>query len=458
MVLLHSRNAQRKVRMTTTSHGLASQSGLQAYRASVLHFVDDPLLTEQSYRWHEDGLLIADNDRIQQAGDYAQLHSTLPPGTPIHDYRGKIILPGFIDTHVHYPQTDIIASPASGLLPWLETYTFPAERKFSDPEHATEVARFFLDELLSCGTTTAMVYCTVHPQSVDAFFTESAARNMRMAAGKIMMDRNCPEFLRDSAESSAQDSEALIKKWHKQGRQLYAITPRFAPTSCETQLQLAGELARRYPDTYIQTHVAENVDEVAWVKSLFPTARSYLDVYDQYGLMRERAMYAHCIWLDDTDRTRMRETGSSIAVCPTSNLFLGSGLFDFACADASRLGLSLGTDVGGGTSFSMLQTMNEVYKVARMGGTHLPALRMFYMATLGGARSMRLEGTIGNFVAGAEADFIVLDPQATPLLARRTAQSNSLEELLFALALLGDDRCVAETYVAGRLLHLRKTR
>ncbi|MGZ5780959.1 MAG: guanine deaminase, partial [Burkholderiaceae bacterium] len=409
--------------MTGNQHESTPKSGVQAYRASVLHFVDDPALHEQAYRWHEDGLLIVDNDRIQAAGDYAQLHSTLPHDTPIHDYRGKIIVPGFIDTHVHYPQTDIIASPAPGLLPWLETYTFPAERKFSDPEHASEVARFFLDELLSCGTTTAMVYCTVHPESVDAFFTESAARNMRMAAGKIMMDRNCPEFLRDSADGSARDCDALIRKWHKHGRQLYAITPRFAATSCETQLQLAGELARTYPDTFIQTHVAENVDEVAWVKSLFPTARSYLDVYDQYGLMRERAMYAHCLWLDDTDRSRLQETGTAIAICPTSNLFLGSGLFDFARADALQLQLSLGTDVGGGTSFSMLQTMNEVYKVARMGGTHLSALRMFYLATLGGARSMQLEGTIGNFVAGAEADFIVLDPQATPLLARRTGQS-----------------------------------
>jgi guanine deaminase len=443
--------------MTSNQHESASKPDIQAYRASVLHFVADPALHEQAYSWHEDGLLIVDKDRIQAAGDYAQLHSTLPPGTPIHDYRGKIILPGFIDTHVHYPQTDIIASPAPGLLPWLETYTFPAERQFSDPEHASEVARFFLDELLSCGTTTAMVYCTVHPESVDAFFTESAARNMRMIAGKVMMSRNCPEFLSDTAESSARDSEVLIQRWHKQGRQLYAITPRFAPTSCESQLQLAGELARSYPDTFIQTHVAENIDEVAWVKSLFPSARSYLDVYDQVGLMRKRAMYAHCIWLDDADRFRLKETGSAIAICPTSNLFLGSGLFNFSGADASRLALSLGTDVGGGTSFSMLQTMNEVYKVARMGGTHLSALRMFYLATLGGARSMQLEGTIGNFVAGAEADFIVLDPQATPLLARRTAQSNSLEELLFALALLGDDRSVAATYIASCPLHTRKT-
>lgn len=439
--------------MAITSTG---NTGLQAYRASLLHFTNDPAFHQQAYAWHEDGLLIVNDGKVQAAGDFTQLKNSLPEGTTVHDYRAKLIIPGFIDTHIHYPQTDMIASPAPGLLPWLETYTFPTERKFCDPEHAAEVARFFLDELLRCGTTTAMVYCTVHPESVEAFFTESEARNLRMVAGKVMMDRNCPEFLRDTAESGARESEDLIKKWHKRGRQLYAITPRFAPTSTEAQLQLAGELARAYPDAYLQTHVAENTDEVAWVKSLFPKARSYMDVYDHYGMMRPRAMYAHCIWLDDADRARMAETHSAVSMCPTSNLFLGSGLFNFERADAHHVPLSLATDVGGGTSFSMLQTMNEAYKVARMGCTYLPALRMFYLATLGGARCMQLEGTIGNFVAGAEADFIVLDPQATPLLARRCSRTDSLEELLFALALLGDDRTVAATYAAGRQVHLRQ--
>ena len=424
----------------------------QAYRAAILHFHADPAFDDKAYAWHEDGLLIVADGHVQAAGEYALLHSRLPEGVMVQDYRGKLIVPGFIDTHIHYPQTEMIASPAPGLLPWLQTYTFPNERKFADAEHASEVARFFLDELLRCGTTTAMVYCTVHPASVDAFFAESEKRQLRMVAGKVLMDRHCPEFLCDTAESGIRESEELIRKWHKRGRQLYAITPRFAATSSEAQLQLAGELARAYPDTFLQTHVAENTDEVAWIKSLFPNARSYLDVYDRYGMLRPRAMYAHCIWLDDRDRERMRETQSATAVCPTSNLFLGSGLFDFAKADAMRLPLSLASDVGGGTSFSMLQTMNEAYKVARMGGTHLPALRMFYLATLGGARSMQLEGTIGNFATGAEADFIVLDPQATPLLARRTARAENLEEMLFAFALLGDDRAVTATYSAGKLV------
>jgi len=427
----------------------------QAYRASVLHFTADPAFNGNAYVWHEDGLLVVEDGRVKAAGDYTQLRTTLPQDAVVHDYRGKLIVPGFIDTHIHYPQTDMIASPAPGLLPWLETYTFPTERKFDDPEHAHEVARFFIEELLRCGTTTAMVYCTVHPTSVNAFFGESHKRNLRMVAGKILMDRNCPKFLCDTAEGGVRQSEELINTWHKHGRQLYAITPRFAPTSTQAQLQLCGELARAYPDTFLQTHVAENTDEVAWVKSLFPDSRSYLDVYDKVGMMRPRAMYAHCIWLDDHDRMRMRETQSAASICPTSNLFLGSGLFDFKRADEAQVPMSLATDVGGGTSFSMLQTMNEVYKVARMGGTYLPALRLFYMATLGGARSMQLEGTIGNFATGVEADFVVLDPQATPLLARRTSRTESLEELLFALALLGDDRAVAATYSAGKRVHAR---
>ena len=430
-------------------------SNVHAYRASLLHFSNDPAFDEDATQWHSDGLLVVADGKIVAAGDYDRLLPTLPAGAMTHDWRGKIITPGFIDTHVHYPQTDMIASPASGLLPWLNTYTFPTERKFEDSAHATDVADFFLAELLRNGTTTAAVYCSVNPQSVDAFFERSHALNLRMIAGKVMMDRNAPAFLLDTAESSARDTEALIKRWHKKGRQHYAITPRFAPTSTEAQLRLAGELASQYQDTYIQTHVAENTDEVKWVKELFPDSRSYLDVYEKRGLMRKRALYAHCIWLDDNDRARMAATGSVATVCPTSNLFLGSGLFDFINADKLRMPVSLATDVGGGTSFSMLQTMNELYKVGRMSGVHLAAQRMFYMATLGGARALQLEGTIGNFAAGCDADFIVLDPQATPLLSRRSATTDSLEEQLFALAILGDDRTITATYSAGERVHQR---
>jgi len=427
---------------------------VQAYRASLLHFRADPAFDDQAALWHEDGLLVVEDGRVKAAGDYVALSSTLPPGVEPLDYRGKVIAPGFIDTHLHYPQTDMIASPAPGLLPWLDTYTFPTERQFEDAPHARSTADFFLDELLRCGTTTAMVYCTVHPQSVDEFFEASEARNLRMVAGKVLMDRHCPDFLRD-LEGDLGQSEALIEKWHKRGRALYAITPRFAPTSTDVQLRLTGELAARHPDTFIQTHVSENQDECKWVGELFPQARSYLDVYECFGLMRPRAMFGHCIWLDDADMARMAATGSAAAVCPTSNLFLGSGLFDFERADQAGMLLSLGTDVGAGTSFSMLQTMNEAYKVARLKGSYLPALRMFYLATLGAARAMRLDDTIGSFAPGLEADFVVLDPKATPLLARRTGNCNALEELLFALALLGDDRTVGATYSAGRRVHAR---
>ena len=432
-----------------------STTDLQAYRGSLLHFLADPAFSDNAHAWHEDGLLIVADGKVRAAGDYATLHATLPAATTVHDYSGKLLMPGFIDTHIHYPQTDIIASPSAGLLPWLETYTFPAERGFEHPEHAAGVAEFFLDELLRCGTTTAMVYCTVHPQSVDAFFTASESRGLRMIAGKVMMDRNCPDFLCDTAEQGARESEELIKRWHNHGRSQYAITPRFAPTSTPEQLHLAGELALAYPDTYIQTHVSENEAECAWVRELFPQSRSYIDVYDSYGMLRPRAMYGHCIWLDDADRRRMAETGAAAAICPTSNLFLGSGLFDFERADQAGMLVALATDVGGGTSFSMLQTMNEAYKVARLKGSHLPALRMFYLATLGAARAMQLEGTIGNFAPGAEADFIVVDPQATPLLQRRSRSVASLEEQLFALALLGDDRAIAATYSGGRQVHVR---
>ncbi|NNG25358.1 guanine deaminase [Telluria aromaticivorans] len=427
---------------------------VQAYRASLLHFHADPAFHADAHAWHEDGLLIVEDGRVKAAGDYAKLACTLPDGVTPADYRGCLISPGFIDTHLHFPQTDMIASPSPGLLPWLETYTFPTERRFGETEHARDTAEFFLDELLRCGTTTAVVYCTVHRESVDTFFEASEARNLRMVAGKVLMDRHCPDFLRD-VEGGVGDSADLIEKWHKRGRALYAITPRFAPTSTDAQLRATGELAAAYPDTFIQTHVSENQDECKWVGELHPQARSYLDVYERFGLMRPRALFGHCIWLDDEDFARMTATGAAAAVCPTSNLFLGSGLFDFDRADRARTQLSLGTDVGAGTSFSMLQTMNEAYKVARLKGSYLPALRMFYLATLGAARAMDLEGTIGSFAPGAEADFIVLDPASTPLLARRTKQLESLEELVFALALLGDDRAVKATYSAGALVHTR---
>ena len=426
-----------------------------AFRAQLLTFNGDPSRSPDAAVFHEDGLLIVEDGHVVAAGAYAALASQLAPDASVQDMRDKLIVPGFIDTHIHYPQTDMIASPAAGLLPWLDTYTFPTERRFTDEAYARDTAAFFLEELLACGTTTALVYCTVHKQSADALFAESEARNLRMVGGKVLMDRNCPEFLRDTAQSGYDDSAELIGRWHNRGRQMYALTPRFAPTSTEAQLEACGVLAREHADVFVQSHVAENLDEVKWVNSLFPGHRSYLDIYDHYGLLRRRAVYGHCIHFDAEDRKRMAQTGTVASHCPTSNLFLGSGLFDFDKADEAGMPVALATDVGGGTSFSMLQTMNEAHKVARLTGHHLTATRMFYLATAGAAQALDLADKVGTLKPKSEADFVVLDPQATPLLARRTARTESLEELLFAFALLGDDRAVYETYAAGKRVHRR---
>ncbi|WP_439668654.1 guanine deaminase [Cupriavidus necator] len=426
----------------------------RAIRGRVLHFLRDPQFHEDAYQYWDDGVLIVTNGRIAAAGDYTQLAARIPADAEIVDHRGKLIVPGFIDTHVHYPQTDMIASPSPGLLHWLETYTFPEERRFADPDYARGVAGFFTEELLRNGTTSAVVWSTVHKASAEALFAESEARNLRMVTGKVMMDRNCPEFLRDTAETGARDSADLLSRWHNKGRLAYAITPRFAPTSTEAQLAACGELARAYPDAFIQTHVAENRDEVKWVAELFPDARSYLDVYDRYGLLRPGAMYGHAIYLDQDDRRRLADSGAAVAHCPTSNLFLGSGFYDFHQSDANRLNVTLATDVGGGTSFSMFRTMNAAHKVARMGSYYLTALRMFYLATRAAAEALGWTDRVGSFSVGCEADFIVLDPKATPLIARRSNRSETLEEELFAFAMLGDDRVIDSVYVMGEAAHV----
>ena len=363
------------------------------------------------------------------------------------------MLPGFIDTHIHYPQSDVIAAGGRQLLDWLENYTFVEERRFADPEHAAEVAEFFLDELARNGTTTALVFCTVHPVSVDAFFAAAARRRLRMIAGKVLMDRNAPPALCDSPERADAESRALIERWHGRDRLLYAITPRFAPTSSEAQLQVAGQLAREFPDAFIHSHLAENHDEIRWVRELFPASRSYLDVYDRFGLLRERAVYAHCIYLDAADRRRMAQSGAAAAFCPTSNLYLGSGLFDIAAADAAGMRFSTATDVGGGTSFSMLRTLDEARKVARLQGQDLSPLRALYLATLGAARCLKVDDRIGRLEVGAEADFIVLDLEATALMARRGAAAATLSDALRILITLGDDRAIAATYILGHQVH-----
>jgi guanine deaminase len=427
-------------------------SGRSAHRGAVLHFRSDPGDSDDagSYEYWPDGVLIVANGRIEAAGPAAALLNSLAGDVTLHEHGDRLLLPGFIDTHIHYPQTDIIASAGRNLLDWLEHYTFPAERRFEEAVHARSSAHFFFDELARNGTTTAQVLGTVHKLATEVFFEEAAKRNLRMIAGKLLMDRHCPEYLRDTPADGERDTRDLIEKWHGHERLHYAITPRFAPTSSDEQLASAGRVARDYPDVFIHSHLAENLDEVAWVRQLFPNARSYLDVYDRAGLLRERSTYAHCIHLDETDRRRMADSGSSAAFCPTSNLYLGSGLFDVAAADAAALKFALATDVGGGSSFSMLRTLGEAYKVAQLLGQRLSPLRMFYLATLGGARILGLQDRIGHFAPGNEADFIVIDPHATPLMSRRATQSTTLSGRLLLLATLGDDRNVAETYIMGQ--------
>ena len=425
-------------------------SGLRAIRGEIVHFLGDPAdLGADALAHFPDGLLIVRDGLVAELGPAPDLLPRLPAGTTVDDYRGKLVLPGFIDTHIHYAQTDIVASYGEQVLAWLEKYTYPTERRFADPAHAAAVAEFFCDELLRNGTTTAMAFATVHPASVDALFAAARKRRMRMIAGKVLMDRNCPDFLRDPADRGDAESKALIERWHGRDRLLYAVTPRFAPTSTPAQMALAGRLFADHPGVYLQSHLAENEREVAWVARLYPEARSYLDVYERYGQLGARSVFAHCVWLDDTDRARMAATGAAISFCPTSNLFLGSGLFDLDRAQAAGVRVGLGTDVGGGTSFSMLQTLNEAYKVQQLRGQRLPVERGFYLATRGGARSLYLDDRIGSFDTGREADLVVLDPAATPLLARRTAVATTLAERLFGIMLRGDDRAVAATHILG---------
>ncbi len=369
------------------------------------------------------------------------------------NYQDKIITAGFVDTHIHYPQTGMIASYGEQLLDWLENYTFPEEERFKDPEYAAKVAKIFLDELASNGTTTALVFGTVHKQSVDVFFQEAKRRDLRMICGKVLMDRNAPEYLTDTPGSGYQDSKDLIEKWHGNGRLSYAVTPRFAPTSSPEQLATVGQLLKEYPSVYMHTHLSENKQEIEWVKSLFPEREGYLDVYDHYGLLHQRSVFAHGVHLSDCECQRLSDTGSAIAFCPTSNLFLGSGLFDLTRLEEYGVRVGMGTDVGAGTSFSLMQTMSEAYKVMQLQQQKLHPVKSLYQATLGGAKALYLDDKIGSLEVGKEADFVVLEPNATTLMKFRMQQAKTLEEKLFVLMSLGDDRTVHATYINGNLAY-----
>ncbi len=436
----------------------AATDGVTALRGTIVTCRDDPFLTDpaQAFAVEADGLVICRNGLVEAAGPARELLKTVPPHA-VADHSGCLIVPGFVDAHVHYVQTGMVASYGEQLLDWLDRYAFPAEMEFSDPAHAAAMARVFCDELLRNGTTTALVFCAVYPQSVDALFAEGQRRGMRLAAGKVLMDRNAPDGIRDTAQSAYDDSKALIARWHGNGRSIYAITPRFAGTSTPAQLDAAGALWREHKDVLVHSHIAENQREIAWTAELFPGRKDYLDVYDHHGLTGRRAVFAHGVHLSEDELCRCHASGTALAHCPTSNLFLGSGLFRIAAAKDPRrpVQVGLGTDIGGGTSFSLLATMGAAYQVAQLGGRSLGAVEAFYLATLGGARALALDDRIGTIAPGFEADFAVLDPNATPLLTLRNARAQSTQDVLFALMTLGDDRAVRATYVAGRCAYAR---
>ncbi len=430
----------------------------QAFRAPIYHCLADPGEAGDSSatQYFDDGLLVVEDGIIVAIGDAADL-LTGHADIPLEAFPDKLIVPGLIDCHVHFPQVDIIASYGERLLDWLDRYAYPCEMRYGNAAYANAAAGFFLDELLRNGTTTAAVFATVHPQSADAIFSAADARNMRLIAGKVLMDINCPGELQDTPTSAYEDSKQLIERWHGKGRLGYAITPRFAITSSEEQLAAAGRLANEYPDTWVHTHLAENPAEIDEVASQFSWSSSYLNVYDHFGLLRERSVFAHCLHLGDGDRALMSEKGGAAAFCPSSNLFLGSGLYDLRKMGDATLRTGLASDVGGGTSLSMLRTMGEAYKVLQLQHQNLPAARALYLATLGAAEALRLEDKIGNLLPGKEADFIVLDAKGTDMSARRLAETQSPEELLFALTMLADDRHIAATFLNGQRVSLTRS-
>jgi guanine deaminase len=420
-------------------------------RGRLLSFSSAPVGPEDrsAYAYIENGALLIVEGRIEQCGPYDDVLAQSPGGTEIVDHRPHLILPGFIDTHLHFPQVQVIASWADQLLDWLNDYTFPAETKFADLSHGARMATAFYDALVAHGTTTATAYCSSHPASVDAYFEEAERRNMLMLGGKTMMDRNAPSSLCDTAQGSYDDSKMLIEKWHGRGRAHYVITPRFAITSTPEQLEAAGSLLKEHPDCHLQTHINENHNEITLTRELYPDAADYLGVYESFGLLGRKTLLGHCIHMNEREKTVMRETGSVAVFCPTSNLFLGSGLYDKAGLEKAGIRTAIATDIGGGTSYSMLRTLDEGYKILQLQRQRMHPLAGFYWATRGNAEALSMADRIGTLDAGTDADLVILDARATQPMALRMETVETLSEELFVLQTLGDDRAVVETYIAG---------
>lgn len=427
---------------------------IHLYRGEIFDFIGSPLIQADAVRYIADGAIAVEDGQIVDCGSFKDIKACYAD-CELTDYSGKLLMPGFIDSHIHYPQVEIIGMYGKQLLDWLDEFTFPAEQAFVSPEYAEKIARFFVQELFRNGTTTCMAYATVHMASVDALFSVASEYNMCMLTGKVLMDRNAPVGLTDTAEQGIAESRSLIKAWHKKGRNRYVITPRFAISSSREQLIAAGRLHEQYPDTYIQTHLSENKEEVNSTLSLCPDCRDYLEVYEQAGLVTDRSVFGHCIHLSDSECRRLAEAGSVIAHCPTSNLFLGSGLFDMQQANRIGIQTTMATDVGAGTSFSLFRTMGESYKIQQLNRYPMPVLESFYKCTLGAAKALHLENEIGSLAKGRKADFIVVDYAATPSQEIRKDYLErkgkwTLENKLFGLQTLGDDRNISATYVMGK--------
>ena len=431
-----------------------------ALRGSLFYLKDDPFLNpaDECSVYEPDGVILIQGSKISAAGPAAKILPALPEKTEVRHYPGSILMSGFVDAHIHYPQVEIIGSYGAQLLEWLNKYTFPTEAKFVDSAHARRIAEFFVAELYRNGTTSASVFCTSAPGSVDAIFEVAQRSDMLILAGKMMMDSHALPSLLDTAQASYDDSKTLIERWHKRGRCLYSVSPRFALTSSPQQLELAGALMREYDDVRLQSHISENLAEIERTRELYPQRKHYTDIYEHYGLLDNRAIYGHGVHLSEDELRRFYATGAKIAHCPTSNFFIGSGLFDIANTKEERrpVTVGLGTDVGGGTSFSMLQTMSEAYKMAQLRGISVTAIQSFFLATLGSAESLGVADRVGSLQGGYDADIVVLDPRATPLLELRSEVAENFEELLFALMICADDRAIEATYVAGKAVYQRE--
>lgn len=426
---------------------------IQAIRGSFFDIkatVDAAEQLPEQARYIEDGVMLLQGGTILSLLPWEEGRHALKDDTAVTDYRGHLIVPGFVDCHIHYPQTEMIGAFGEQLLSWLQNYTFPVESQYHCPAHAAKMSAFFLHQLLSNGTTSALVFGTVHPASVDALFSAAEGLGMRIIAGKVMMDRNAPDYLTETPEESYTQTRALIERWHKRGRLNYALTPRFAPTSSPELLAKVQQLKAEFPDTWLHTHLSENPQEVSWVKALFPEREGYLDVYHHYQLTGRRSVFAHGIHLEEGEWQCLHDTDSAVAFCPTSNLFLGSGLFNLHKSWQHRVHIGIGTDVGAGTTFNLLKTLGEAYKVGQLQQYKLSACEAFYHATLGGAKALDMDNHIGNFNVGKEADFVVLNPAVSALQQMRFANSRDIWEKLFVLMTLGDDRNIASTWVNGR--------